>query len=201
MQTEGRERDGERERERKRERERSRGRCDNNYAIYGLYYINERLILLKYFYYAELKDGRVPQGVTKRIGYWKAEEFRKFSYPASEYVLGGLLPDCYYHAWIGIVRITEMIFNTGRNGWTADDSELITRLIKRHNIITEESEGLKSCVVTLHNLIHLPEDIANFSSLDNYWCYSFERAVKKYVERSSNCKNLLLLRLNAEENS
>ena len=46
------------------------------------------------------------------------------------------------------------------------------------------------CVVTLHNLLHLPEDIANFSTLDNFWCYSFERAVKKYVERSSNCKNL-----------
>ena len=139
---------------------------------------------------AELKDGRVPLGVTKRIGYWKAEEFQKFSYPASEYVLGGLLPNCYYHAWIGIVRITEIVYKTGRNRWTDDDTELITRLIKRHNIITEESEGIKSCVVTLHNLLHLPEDIANFSSLDNYWCYSFEKAVKKYVERSSNCKNL-----------
>ena len=83
-----------------------------------------------------------------------------------------------------------MVYKTGRNGWTDDDSELIIRLIKRHNIITEESEGLKSCVVSLHNLLHLPEDIANFSTLDNYLCYSFERAVKKYVERSSNCKNL-----------
>ena len=73
---------------------------------------------------------RIPLGVTKRIGYWKAEEFQKFSYPVSEYVLGGLLPDSYYHAWIGIVRITEMVYKTGRNGWT----ELITRLTKQHII-------------------------------------------------------------------
>lgn len=131
--------------------------------------------------FVELEDGRVPQGVTKRIGYWKAEEYQKFTYPASEYVLGGLLPDSYYHAWIGLVRITEMVYKTGRDGWTDDDSELITKLIQRHNILTEESEGIKSCVVTLHNL-HLP--------LDNFWCYSFERAVKKYVERSSNCKSI-----------
>ena len=141
-------------------------------------------------YNAELKDGRVPTGITKHIGYWKAEEFQKFVYPASECILGGVLPDSYYHAWVLLVRITEMVYNTGRNGWTADDFELFTNLIRRHNIITEETEGLKSCVVTLHNLLHLPEDIKNFSTVDNYWCYSFERALKNYIERSSNCKNL-----------
>lgn len=58
-----------------------------------------------------------------------------------------------------------MVYNTGRNGWTADDFDLFTNLIGRHNIKTEETEGLKSCVVTLHNLLHLPEDIKNFSTL------------------------------------
>ena len=41
----------------------------------------------------ELKSGRIPEGVTKRLGYWKAEEFRKFTYPASECILGGILPN------------------------------------------------------------------------------------------------------------
>ena len=83
----------------------------------------------------ELNDGRVPQGVTKRVGYWKAEEFQKFTYPVLEYVLGGLLPDTCYHAWIAIVRITELVYKTGRSGWTANDSDLITRLIQLHNIL------------------------------------------------------------------
>ena len=75
-----------------------------------------------------------------------------------------------YHVWILIVRITEMIFQIGRSGGSDDDIQLLKHLILRHNILTEEVEGLKSCVVTLHNLIHYPEDIKRFSSPDNYWC-------------------------------
>ena len=49
----------------------------------------------------------------------------KFCYPASEYVLGGVLSDAYYHAWILLVGITEMIFFTGRYGMSADDIVLL----------------------------------------------------------------------------
>ena len=126
------------------------------------------------------------------MGYWKAEDFRKFAYPASEYCLGGLLPDQEYHAWVLLARITELLFNTGRVSWTENDSNLLYQLIARHNILTEEVQGVKSCVVTLHNLLHIPEDINEFSTVDNYWCYTFERAVKKYVLKPSNGKNLEL---------
>jgi len=64
-------------------------------------------------YLSELSDGRIPEGATKCVGYWKAE-FKKIAFLASEYILGGLLPEVHYH--ITIVRITEIIFNTGRNG-------------------------------------------------------------------------------------
>ena len=132
----------------------------------------------------------MPEEVTQRLGHWKAEDLQKFTFPASEYVLEGLLPDEHYSAWITLVRITELVYNTGRNEFDEDDREVLKRLIARHNILTEEVEGLKSCVVTLHNLIHLPEDIERFGPPDNYWCYSFERAVKSYTQRSSNSKNL-----------
>lgn len=128
--------------------------------------------------------------MTKRLVFWKAEELQKFCYPTSEYIFGGLLPDNEYHVWVLLVRITEMVYSTGRNGWSEDDIHLLQKLILRHNILTEETESLKSCVITLHSLLHLPEDIERFSSPDNYWCYSFERAVNKYVRRSSNNKNL-----------
>ena len=97
-----------------------------------------------------------PTSATKRLGFGKAEELQKFCYPASEYVLGGSLLDDEYHVWILIVCITEMIFQIGRSGWSDDDIQLLKQLILRHNILTEEVEGLKSCVVTLYNLIQLP---------------------------------------------
>ena len=134
------------------------------------------------YLHVELKAGRIPDGVTKRLGYWNAEEFQKFAYPASEYVLGGLLPDREYHAWVLCARITEMVFSTGRSGWRNEDLKLLENLIWRHNVLTEEMEGSTSCVITLHNLIHMPEDIQQFSAPDNYWCYSYERAVKGYIK-------------------
>ena len=51
-------------------------------------------------------------------------------------------------------------------------------------------QGLQSCHVTSHNLIHVLEDVERFSSPDNVWCYVYERAVNIYVERSSNKKNI-----------
>ena len=144
----------------------------------------------RFITYVELKGGRVPEGVTHRLGHWKAEDLQKFIYPVSEYVLDGLLPEEHYLVWITLVRITELVYNVGRKGFIPVDIEILRKLIARHNILTEETEGLKSCVITLHNLIHLPEDVQRFGSPDNFWCYTFERAVKGYTQRSSNAKNL-----------
>ncbi|XP_019864427.1 PREDICTED: uncharacterized protein LOC109593768 [Amphimedon queenslandica] len=149
-------------------------------------------------YHLELKNGCIPDGITKRLGFWKAEEYQKFAFPASEYVLGGKLPDEHYKVWILIVRIVEMTFNTERSGWSEDSLKLLQHLIWRHNILTEETQGLHSCVVSLHNLVHLPDDIMRFSSPDNFWCFVFERAVHTYIERSSNKKNLELTFAKAE---
>ena len=73
-----------------------------------------------------------------------------------------------------------------------DDLKLLEKLVWRHNILTEEVEGIRNCTISLHNLIHLPSDIERFSTPDNVWCYVFERAVHTYIERSSNKKNLEL---------
>ena len=126
------------------------------------------------------------------MGFWKAEEYQKFTFPASEYVLGGILPEDNYHTWVLMVRIIELVFSCCRCGWTAMSLELLKRLIWRHNILTEETEGFTNCTITLHNLMHLPEDIHRLSSPDNYWCFVFERAVHKYLVQSSNNKNLEL---------
>ena len=104
--------------------------------------------------------------------------------------LDGVLPEPHYSDWVALVCIIEMVYNTQRKGWNDEDIDILEQLILHHNILTEEVEGIKSCFITLHNLLHLPTDIRRFSSLDNYWCYVFERAVKNYVKHSPNCKNL-----------
>ena len=66
-----------------------------------------------------MKDGRVSEGITGRMGYWKAEEFfKKITFPASEYILDVVLPDEHFNVWQLIVRITKLVFSCGRNRLT-----------------------------------------------------------------------------------
>lgn len=39
----------------------------------------------------KFKCSRIPKGIEKRFGYWKADDFNNFAFPASETVLSGLL--------------------------------------------------------------------------------------------------------------
>ena len=55
----------------------------------------------------------IPKGISTRLGYWKAEEVQKFTFPASEYLLSGILPDDYYSVWKLIAWITEILFSYG----------------------------------------------------------------------------------------
>ena len=101
------------------------------------------------FLHLELKDGRMPHGLSSRLGYWKTEEFQKFSYPASEVILAGLLEPMDYHLWLLTVRMTELIFNH-RNMWSHDDFQLFEHLVKRFIILNEEQRGLTACRITAH---------------------------------------------------
>ena len=63
-------------------------------------------------------------------------------------------------------------------------------MAQRISVKIEETQGLDMCSVSVHNMLHIHEDILNFSATDNYWCAVFERAVKDYVKRSHNCKGV-----------
>ena len=133
--------------------------------------------------------GRIPQGLSTHLGYWKTEEFQKFSYPASELLLAGLLEPMEYHLWQLTAQMTERLFNKW-NGWSLDDVLLFQSLAKCYIILSEEHRGLTACRITVHNIQHILDDALWFSHPDNYWCFSFERAVKQYISISNNFKNM-----------
>ena len=137
----------------------------------------------------DYKSSRLPTEF-EYMGYWKAEEYQKLAYPASEFVFNGLLNEGEYKIWAPIPRMTEFIFNGGRDGWTEDMVEKFQRLSWRYCILMEEHFGTQACVINLHSLTHFSEDIVRFSAPDNYWCTQFERAVSRYVQQSSNRKYL-----------
>ena len=142
----------------------------------------------------ELKSGRLPVAVgkdCKGLGYWKAESFQKFAYPMLECILEGKLDSVTDLEILSAVsRFTELHFYTGRDGWSSEMIQIHKRLAERINVKIEEAQGLDMCSISVHNMLHIHEDILNFSATDNYWCAVFERAVKDYVKRSRNCKGV-----------
>lgn len=120
----------------------------------------------------------------------EAEEYQKLAFPASEFVLNGLLPEEELKLWAPVPRMVEFVFNSGRNGWSEEMLDNFRCLAWRYCILCEEQYGANACVINLHNLTHLPEDIQRFSAPDNFWCFEFERAVKRYVQQSSNKKHI-----------
>ena len=139
----------------------------------------------------EMRASRYPSGITSRLGYWKAEDYQKFCFPASEVILHDQMPADEFQCWKILVQMVAMVFNCCRaHGWTYRDIELFSKLAWRHNIMVEEVFGLEACVITEHNLIHVADDIFHFSSPDNYWVFDLERAVKRYVNQSTNHRNI-----------
>ena len=108
----------------------------------------------------------------------------------SEVLLHDIVSTADFAIWQCIARIVEYIFGSGRDGWTEEAANAVHRFCLRHNILLEESYGLRACTVVVHNLIHLKDCVHRFGSLDNYWCYVFERAVQRYTKTPHNCKNI-----------
>ena len=128
----------------------------------------------------ELKDGRLPRPVGKEckgIGHWKAEGLQKFSFPMTNSIFEEKFQDDEFQIQTLVSRLTELHFYSGRLGWTDEMISVHFKIAQRLNILVEEVQGLQMCTISLHNLLHIHEDI-NFSACDNYWCAVFERAVK-----------------------
>ena len=141
----------------------------------------------------QLKNGRIPRpiGKLKGMGQWKAEGLQKFSFPMLDCILVGQLTNPKELEIQSLVsRLTEIHFHTGRNGWTDNLIDQHCKLSWRLNILVEEVQGLEMCTISLHNLTHIHEDVIALFATDNYWCAVFERAVKGYVKRSSDCKGI-----------
>lgn len=142
----------------------------------------------------EFKDGRLPRQLgkdCKGIGYWKAESFQKYSFPMAECIMESRVTNHREYEIVSLVsRLTELHFHVGRNGWTQDMIKLHQNLAWQLNILVEEVQGLAVCTISMHNLLHIHEDILNFSAPDNIWCAVFERAVKEYVKKSHSGKGI-----------
>ena len=59
-----------------------------------------------------------------------------------------------------------------------------------HAVKYEKLCGLSACTENVEYSLHMPEEITRHSTLDNYWCYVYERLVKYYKCQTTNMKNV-----------
>ena len=122
--------------------------------------------LTKFPWSSDLRASRYPSNLN-RTCFWKAEDWQKFAFPASELVLGGIINDQDYEAWETLPRIVEFLYYQGRNGWNLDSAIVFKDMCLRYNILLEERYGLSSCHLVNHLLTHIHEDAMSFGSPDN----------------------------------
>ena len=147
----------------------------------------------------EFKSSRIPKNIEKRLGCWKAEDFNKFAFPASEVVLQGSIFEDQQEEWLCIARRVEFIQNHSRNGWTENDADTFQKMALRYAVLLEDRRGPTACHMIVYNLLHFKKDTMNFSGQDNFSCWNKERAVRRYVRQTNNRKNIECTLANTEE--
>ena len=146
----------------------------------------------------ELKEGRVPSLTPSHdsrsksmLGHWKSEEFSKFILVAPV-VLRELIPKKAYECMCLLTEVYHLIFSERMRiqGWTREHCEYLRHLLWRHAVMYEELYGLSACTENVEYSLHMPDDIIRHSTLDNYWCYLYERQVRYYKRQTTNNKSL-----------
>lgn len=141
----------------------------------------------------EMKDGRVPVITpdSQKLGHWKAEEFSKFVVIAPV-ILRGIIPRRSYECFCLLTEIHKLVFSKSLRvqGWCEEHRTYFKQLLWSHAILYEELYGIGACSENVEYSLHMPEDVDRHSTMDNYWCYLYERQVKYYKQQTSNMKSL-----------
>jgi len=75
-------------------------------------------------------------------------------------------------------------------GWNKENIQRLENLLWAHAIKAEEYYGLGFCTENLEYSTHAASDIKRHSSMDNYSCELYERAVKDHKKQKHNAKGL-----------
>ncbi len=75
-------------------------------------------------------------------------------------------------------------------GWETVHIRRLENLVWAHAIKAEECYGLAICTENLEYSVHITEDIQRHSSMDNYSCELFERAILRHKAQKHNAKSL-----------
>ena len=75
-------------------------------------------------------------------------------------------------------------------GWLEENISRLDKLLWAHAIRAEEYYGIGFCTENLEYSTHASSDIRRHSSMDNYSCELYERAILRHKKQNHNSKGL-----------
>lgn len=117
--------------------------------------------------------------------------FDRFSSVAKE-ILAQKVPSKAYDCYILLCNTVQMLYSSKlqANGWNNEHIERLEKLLWYHAIRAEEYYGLGICTENLEYSVHAAQDIRRHSSMDNYSCELYERAILRHKGQKHNAKGL-----------
>ena len=115
----------------------------------------------------------------------------RFSTVAKE-VLAMKIPSNCYDCFMLLCDAVQMLYSTKlqTSGWENQHVERLEKLLWSHAIKAEECYGLPMCTENLEYSVHVAQDIKRHSSMDNYSCELYERAILRHKAQKHNAKGL-----------
>jgi hypothetical protein len=96
--------------------------------------------------------------------------------------------DCY----MPLCEAVQMLYSKElqTTGWSEENISRLNNLLWKHATKAEEYYGLGFCTENLEYSVHAASDIRRHSSLDNYSCELYERAIRIHKQQKHNSKGL-----------
>ena len=107
-------------------------------------------------------------------------------------VLAEKIPSKAYDCYIVLSKAVQMLYSRSlrNNGWSETNIVRLNQLLWSHAIKAEECYGLGICTENLEYSVHSTMDIRRHSSMDNYSCETYERAIRTHKQQKNNAKGL-----------
>ncbi len=115
----------------------------------------------------------------------------RFSSVAKE-VLAHKIPSKAYDCYMLLCDAVQMLYSKQlqAEGWQNNHIARLEKLLWTHAIRAEEFYGLQMCTENLEYSVHAAEDIRRHSSMDNYSCELYERAILRHKGQKHNAKGI-----------
>ena len=129
--------------------------------------------------------------LTDKMGGWKSNDFKKFSSVARE-VFAEKIPSRAYDCYMLLCQAVQMLYSKElrTRGWLDENISRLDKLLWAHAIRAEEYYGIGFCTENLEYSTHATSDIKRHSSMDNYSCELYERAILRHKKQKHNSKGL-----------